>query len=497
MPRVTQATITRATHPWLRQIRVTYQPAYRHALLDTFWQGLKQAFEALGHEVQATPDDDTDVLLSSAPFGEPLSWRDAPMFTARRRWGLSHAPMSIALVPVSEPTLRAALARLERALAQEPPREGDFQYDGLTPLAWHVLVEQGQRGGPILSLLRVIQSQAKSIRAILVVGEETPEAAYHFDLVGAYPRSDGADPAAFYYDVAQRIVTAVSTFEVTQHQVMEPPIAREDWSRLAAPAAMRRAGLELGQRHFFTNMIRIADLISVPAVADSVARQYSEGCFATWEPEIEALIATVTGSARPVDKGRLSDNDLAVIVGVREDGLGAQVRHVEGLENLPPSSESVEMIEMDAPLPRLRLGASWGIGGLVPVVRSKLHGHRGVSAYDSTRVEFVPLDPPYYDYIVSCATHAQAVGIRAAFARAACLRNPDDPRQVAFTVLPGHGTMIVEKWVPGLRPFQAIWEHMDAGYLQVADRTPQGPMGYVRGPDGLMRLDVDLYAPIV
>jgi hypothetical protein len=232
-------------------------------------------------------------------------------------------------------------------------------------------------------------------------------------------------------------------------------------------------------------------------VADSVARQYSEGCFATWEQAEQALIATVTGSARPVDKGNLRDDDLAVIVGVRADGLGAQVRHVEGGENLPPSSESVEMIEMDVPLPRIHLDASWDIQGAVPVVRSKLHGHRGVGAYDPARVEYVPLDPPYYDYIVSCATHAQAAGIRSAFARAECLRHPDDPRQVAFTVLPGHGTMVVEKWVPGLQPFQAIWEYMDAGYLQIADRIPQGPMGYAPAADGLMRLNVDLYTPLI
>ncbi|MGC8863037.1 MAG: FGGY-family carbohydrate kinase, partial [Armatimonadota bacterium] len=44
----------------------------------------------------------------------------------------------------------------------------------------------------------------------------------------------------------------------------------------------------------------------------------------------------------------------------------------------------------------------------VPVVRSKLHGHRGVSAYDPRYVEFVPLAPAYYAYPVSCGTRAQA-----------------------------------------------------------------------------------------
>jgi hypothetical protein len=122
------------------------------------------------------------------------------------------------------------------------------------------------------------------------------------------------------------------------------------------------------------------------------------------------------------------------------------------------------------------------------VVRSKLHGHRGMAAYDPRYVEFAPLDPPYYHYLVSCGTGAQAQGIKDAFARSEALQNPQDPRQVVFTVLPGHGIVIVEKWVSGTTPFQVMWEYMDAGYLEVENRVPQGPMEYVPGLDGRMLL---------
>jgi hypothetical protein len=223
-------------------------------------------------------------------------------------------------------------------------------------------------------------------------------------------------------------------------------------------------------------------------VSESVADQYSEGCFATWEPELAALIATVTGSARPVDKDNITDDELAVIVGVRPDGRGALVRHVEGKRNDNPSSESVEMIEMDAALPSIVLGPQWDTPGKAPVVRSKLHGHRGVAAYDPRYVEHAPLDPPFYHYLVSCATEAQAQGIRAAFSRSEALNNPDDPRQVVFTVLPGHGIVITEKWVPGTAPFQVIWEYMDAGYLVVEDLIPQGSLHFERDAGGQMVL---------
>jgi len=231
-------------------------------------------------------------------------------------------------------------------------------------------------------------------------------------------------------------------------------------------------------------MIRITDLVKVPTIGDAIARQYSEGCFATWEPELKALVATVTGSARPVDKGNLSEDDLAVIVDVLPDGSGAVVQHVKGKRNDPPSSEAVEMMDMDRTLPQISLSAEWNTSTKAPILRSKLHGHRGVAAFNPQYVEHVHLDPPYYHFPVSCATEAQARGIMIAFGRSEALRNPKDLRQVIFTVLPGHGVVIVEKWVRGKAPFQVIWEYMDAGFLEVENRIPQGPLTYVLDPTG-------------
>jgi len=222
-------------------------------------------------------------------------------------------------------------------------------------------------------------------------------------------------------------------------------------------------------------------------VHDSVARQYSEGCFATWEPQLDALIATVTGSARTVNKGHINEDDLAVIVGVRPDGKGARVRHVEGKCNDLPSSESVEMMWLDEPLPRVTIegqGKQWQ----VPVTRSKLHGHRGVLAFHPDYVEYVAMDAPYQYFPVSCATDAQARGIRDTFARARALNDPSDARQVVFTLLPGHGVVIVEKWQMDKQPFQIIWEYIDAGYLCIDSHVPQGPITFVPQSDGKMHV---------
>jgi hypothetical protein len=488
-------TTTNPVHAWLRRIRVAFVPGFTTPLLEEVASGLLHQFRLHGHQVQATPDDDTDIILTTAPFGEPIGWRKALLFTARRRFNLNRSPVIYTLVHVSLGELQRLLDHFRAALAKEPHDPKDYDFPGLASRAHRVLFKQGHRGGPILALERVVQAQAKSIHIILIVGDDRPLMAYHFDLVGAHPRSEAEDMESFYKDIVLRIATIVSTRELTDHEVKGEPIPSAVWRRLSTPAAMSVAGRRLGERSFFTEMVRIADLVRVPAVHDAVASQYSEGCFATWDPTLDALIATVTGSARPVDKGSITDDDLAVIVGVRPDGSGSLTRRVEGKRNDPPSSEAVEMMDMDSPLPSIALDSSWDVAARVPVVRSKLHGHRGIAAYDLRRVECAPLDPPYYYYPVSCATDAQARGIKDAFARSEALQDPDDPRQVVFTVLPTHGVVIVEKWVNGKAPFQVMWEYMDAGYLQVDSFIPQGLVEYLPGPDGGMVLQTAESAP--
>lgn len=479
---------TKDVHPWLKKLRVTFVPGPVTPLLERVNRELAREFERQGHVVQDSPDNQSDVLIATAPFGEPLGWRDAVLFSMRRKFDIEHSPTVFTLVHVTPGALQEWLDHLERALQNEPPDPQDFDYPGLAPDAHRVLIEQGLRGGPIMALERVLQAQTKSIRIVLVVGDDEPDYAYHFDLVGSHPRSLADDREAFYRDIVLRIVTAGSTREVTEHEPIGDPIDRDTWDRLTTVDSMRNAALELDKRDFFTDMVRIMDLVQVPALADAVASQYSEGCFATWEPELDGLVATVTGSARPVDKGDITEEDVAVIVGLQPDGSGALVRDVEGKRNDPPSSEAVEMMIMDKVLPAVELGSEWDSSKDVPVVRSKLHGHRAIGAYDPEYVEHVHLDPPYYHYLVSCATEAQAVGIKGAFARSKALRNPDDRRPLVFTILPGHGCVIAEKWVPGKRPFELMWEAMDSGQMEIINRIPQGPLTFEAGDDGRMHL---------
>lgn len=483
--------IEKTVHPWLQKINVSFVPGEMTSVLERLSAGMQEEFERLGHNVQEIPDNNTDVVITTAPYGRALGWREALIFNIRRLYKLSHTPTFYTMVQISPEELQRQLDHLGQAIAKDTPDPIDFHYPGVKPDAYQILYEQGVRGGPILALERVIQVQAKSIRVLLVVADEEVQEVYHFDLVGAYPRSVAEDHQQLCRDIILRMVTSMSTIEVKEHQVVGERIPFERWKSLSTPQSMVNAGKQIGERNFFTDTVRIGDIVDVPLVSDVIAEQYSEGCFATWDPQINALIATVTGSARPVHKGSLREEDLAVVVGVRQDGMGAQVREVEGRQNDPPSSEAVELIDMDEPLPWIELGEGWDMHASVPIVRSKLHGHRGIKSYDPHYVEYIPLDPPYYSYPVSCATNAQAQGIKAAFSRSETLTNPEDPRQLAFTVLPGHGVVIVEKWVPGKAPFQAIWESMDAGYLVVEPLVPQGRMDYRQVEGGRMVLEAE------
>jgi len=476
-------------HSWLRQVRLCHVPGESNPMLDEFVERLKRSFERLGHPLLLEPTETMDAFLTTARYDVPLDWRDSLLFRGRRRFGLKVKPILYTLIAITPAQLRQLLEHFERVLRKSPPDPADYHFDGLAPRAFDVLYEQGHRGGPMMCVTRLCQGRFKTLRAVLVVGEERAECAFVFDLAGAFPRCESTDPDGLAEDVALRLATSLSTSDLVNHRFEGEEIPREQWEGLAARQAMIDASKALGERRFFTTQVRIADLVVAPSLTDAVARQYSEGCFATWEPELDALVTTVTGSRNPVEKGRISEDDLAVVTGVTPDGDGALARPVAGLRNDPPSSEAVELKDVDDLLPWIELSAEWNLAGKVPVIRSKLHGHRGVAGYDPEHVEFLPLDEPYYHYPVSCSTAGQAAGIRVAFSRARCLLDPDDPRTIAFTVLPGHGMLMVEKWIPGKAPFEHLIEAMDAKRIEIVNGVPQGSMSYSPDPDGRMRLD--------
>jgi hypothetical protein len=474
-------------HDWLKKITIAWVPGPGTPLLEATASKLLECFRRDGHTILRDPGERSgaEVIITSASFGVPVHFRDSMTLTARRKFRLTRVPTVFTLLNATPGEWQKLLSHLEKALANEKPEPSDFDFPGMAELAYHTLFEQGKRGGPIMAAARIIQAQAMSIRNILLVGDhDCPLYAYTFDLVGAHPHTDfvnkkGEQPDTPYADLMYRILTAASTHEITQHTTEKPDIPLHVWQDLETPRSMVAAGRELGELGFFTEMVKVANLVEVPLLDHAIASQYSEGCYATWDPALDALICTITGSARPFEKDSLSGDELAVVAGIRADGQGARIRLVEGKRNDPPSSEAVELAGMDEALPRI----FWR-GKKVPVARSKLHGHRSVKFYDPRSIEHVYLDPPNYTYPASCSTEAQAISIRTAFSHSQALQNPDDPRKIVFTILPGHGVLIVEKWEEGKMPFEIICEAIRDGRMKIENDVPQGLLNYSENADG-------------
>jgi hypothetical protein len=158
-------------HAWWAPLRLSFVPGIEHPAIRTLIPDFLITRRS-GHEVHDTPGPTTNVLLTTARFGEPVPWRRSLMLSHRRAFGLSHSPTVLTLVVITPSELEAMLGRLERSLAKDPPDPAEFSFPGLTERAHRVLIEQGLRGGPMLSLLRLVQSQAICIRVILLVADD-------------------------------------------------------------------------------------------------------------------------------------------------------------------------------------------------------------------------------------------------------------------------------------------------------------------------------------
>jgi len=61
-------------------------------------------------------------------FGEPVRWREAMLFTARRRFNLEHSPTIFTIVQVSPDKFQNTLEYFERVLKKDPPDPSDFEF---------------------------------------------------------------------------------------------------------------------------------------------------------------------------------------------------------------------------------------------------------------------------------------------------------------------------------------------------------------------------------
>lgn len=94
------APTTNPTHSWLRKLALAWVPGRDVTPLTTQTaKKLAACFESHGHLIEDTPSENTDVILTSAPSGQDLAWREALLFMSRRRFGIKgKAPTIYTLV---------------------------------------------------------------------------------------------------------------------------------------------------------------------------------------------------------------------------------------------------------------------------------------------------------------------------------------------------------------------------------------------------------------
>ncbi len=146
------------------------------------------------------------------------------MLTARRRYRLAHSPPPAALVHLAPATHRAMLDVVaDGHWPATPIVPADFAYPGLNAEAWpRYWSNRASAAGRCWPSRGLIQATTKCIR-VFPAGRWTrlPWRPTNLDLAGAYPctEADSTAPERFFDDLALRLVTAVSTAEVTHHHL--------------------------------------------------------------------------------------------------------------------------------------------------------------------------------------------------------------------------------------------------------------------------------------
>src|ERR1051325_5630205 len=116
------------THSWLKKLCLSYVPGPSTELAERVASDLTHHFQEAGHHIPKNPSEETDIILTTAKFGEALGWREALMFTARSRYKLKHAPLVFTIVHATPDHLQPVphhpdqLPRLLGGLSHRPGR---------------------------------------------------------------------------------------------------------------------------------------------------------------------------------------------------------------------------------------------------------------------------------------------------------------------------------------------------------------------------------------
>jgi len=82
------------THAWIRPMTVAFLPQAMTPALKLATDAVLNWLRDNGSTVQETPDNATELLMTTGLFGQKVERNDALMFHAKRRYPMLHRPRS-------------------------------------------------------------------------------------------------------------------------------------------------------------------------------------------------------------------------------------------------------------------------------------------------------------------------------------------------------------------------------------------------------------------
>jgi hypothetical protein len=440
--------------PWFRPCRIAIGPAPPgDRVLEALLPRLETAFQEQGHTVVARPDADTDITLACAeipqgsqPLAERIPERERPLLVeVAAQAGLRRRPENlITLVTVTEDV-------------------GEWPHTEVVEVARRAMARLGT---PKL-VFCVGDTATGDLRATVLC-----------TLEGGHP----TDRDRIAERLRDRLVAAACAREVTgRYEVVRDAVPLERWQQTSVPDALVAAGRRMDQLGLLPAPKRVSGYVS-----GRLARLYerllgikgfSEGMLFAYDPSLEALLVTASGSWE-VDKRALRRDEVIPVRAGRDGRL--EVLAPEGVDPKGPSVEAWEMVALLDAVPRVRLRPD-GDGGWLPdpdgeveapVIRGGVHVHVGVTGVDQTVVESLPANREQFPFGFGCGTDLMCQVAEDAAARSRAITDLDDPRAYVRWPMLYHGDTLVELWKPAAGP-----EPLE-GLLDLFDPAAVGAVAY-------------------
>lgn len=393
--------------------------------LAAFRAQLLESFRRQGHVITTTRDASIDLLIDATHVRsgqEPLALRvpertEPLMLTMMRDYQLARRPDNLVVLVGTDEPLRS----------------------------WS--------HADVVATARVVMARIGSPKVIFVAGTGPFEITY-CTLEGGHPTETTTNTEG----LRDRLVSSACAREVGgRFDIVRDALSSSIWEATPIPDDIVEAGHRMDRLGLLPPPQQISEYVS-PRLARVYEKYlglkgFSEGMLFAVDPLSRTTMVTASGSWN-VDKRALHRDEVTPISGTLNARV--QVAAPHGLSPKGPSVEAAEVLSLLDSAPRIRLssdGPRWRLDPQgdyeVPLIRSGVHAHIGITFADDSVVETIEPDRATYPFGFGCGTDLMCEVARATIQRSSAINDPDDPRLYVRWPMLYHGEMVVELWKRG------------------------------------------------